>query len=71
MKIELDQWAEGASIKLRPETPEEVSQLFRLINNVKKEPASFYLSFSSSPVLSISFRKLIPQIQQTGIAKGH
>lgn len=46
MKIEFveDKW--NSTVKFVPETPQEVASLLRMIKNSKKEPPSFYLSFS-------------------------
>ncbi len=48
MKVEIQETQYGLDINLTPENLQEVSQLFRFTNNMKKEKPSVYMTFSDS-----------------------
>lgn len=50
MKLEFSENDYGTDITLKPETPAEVAQLFRMTRNAKAGKADIFLSFSSSDV---------------------
>lgn len=65
MKITFWESQHGTSIELTPETPEEVGQLFRMVNNSTAEKPQMYLSFGSgdkdAPGANIWIKKLKPK----------
>jgi hypothetical protein len=70
MKIEFNEYGNGASVCLTPETPKEVAQLFRITNNMKKEPAHISLSMSSNePYCLIHLDKIDRSKQSDSISK--
>jgi hypothetical protein len=65
MKINFWESEHGTSFELTPETPEEVGQLFRMVNNSVAEKPQMYLSFGQEdkdvPGANIWIKKLKPQ----------
>lgn len=64
MKISFQESQYGTSIELEPETPEEVGQLFRMVNNSLAEKPKMHLSFGAEeknlPYANIWIKKLKP-----------
>jgi hypothetical protein len=57
MKIEFTENEWGVWFEVRPETPEEVSQLARYALNASSEKPEVYMTFDKAPQLTVSHQK--------------
>lgn len=69
MKIDYQEYEDGVSIELIPDTPEEVAQLFRFVNNAKKVKPDISLSFYKLPTCAIYLKKVARSKQNYSIYK--
>lgn len=70
MKLLFDENDYGTFITLQPETMEEVSQLFRMAKNSKKQPADIYMRFDGKqPEAHVAFYKVKKEKQINSVSK--
>lgn len=69
MKVEISESEWELYINIKPETVEELAQLFRATKNAKAEKPHMVLSFNrSEPYCGISIRKIKTTVQKNSIS---
>lgn len=68
MKLEFWESEYGSEITLKPETTKEMSELLRMANNSKREPAQIVVCFADEPTCRIWFKKVKKSSQSNSLS---